>query len=143
VLLELAGTVVVLALAAALVQTTPARAAIEQADSRVSSEYTATLSTNLYSVQVQLEPKRTGPNTIHLYAFAPDGGAALEIKEWKATAALPAQGIEPADVPVLPIAGNHAVAQAQLSTPGTWELRFTLRTTEIDAATVVATVLIR
>ncbi|HEV7896829.1 MAG TPA: copper resistance protein CopC [Planosporangium sp.] len=140
VLLELAGTAVVLALASALVQTTPARAALEQVNSRASSEYTTTLNTKLYSLQVQLEPKRTGPNTIHLYAFASDGGAPLEIKEWKATADLPAQGIEPVDVPVLPIAGNHAVAQAQLSTPGTWQLRFTLRTTDIDAATVVADV---
>ena len=38
---------------------------------------------------------------------------------------------------------NHAVAQAQLPTPGTWELRFTLRTSDIDAATVTAQVPIK
>jgi copper transport protein len=74
------------------------------------------LTTKLYGLQVQLEPRRTGPNTIHLYAFTP-AGASLAVKEWTVTAALPAQGIEPAQVPVLPIADNHAVAQAQLSTP--------------------------
>jgi copper transport protein len=139
VLLELVGTVVVLALTSALVQTTPARAALEQAASQQSGAYSATLTTKLYSLQVQIEGKRTGANTIHLYAFTPDG-ATLSIKEWKATAALPAQGIEPVDVPVLPISDNHAVAQAQLSTAGTWQLRFTLRTSDIDAATVIADV---
>jgi hypothetical protein len=139
VLLELVGTVVVLALTSALVQTTPARAALEQAASQQSGAYSATLTTKLYSLQVQIEGKRTGANTIHLYAFTP-AGATLSIKEWKATAALPAQGIEPVDVPVLPISDNHAVAQAQLSTAGTWQLRFTLRTSDIDAATVIADV---
>jgi copper transport protein len=139
VLLELVGTVVVLALTSALVQTTPARAALEQAASQQSGAYSATLTTKLYSLQVQIEGKRTGANTIHLYAFTPDG-ATLSVKEWKATAALPAQGIEPVDVPVLPISENHAVAQAQLATAGTWQLRFTLRTSDIDAATVIADV---
>jgi copper transport protein len=142
VLLELAGTAVVLALSSVLVQTTPARAAQEAAASRDTSEYTATLTSKLYSLQVQLEPKRTGANTVHLYAFAPNGDA-ITVKEWQATAALPAQGIEPVAVPVLPVTDNHAVAQAQLPTPGTWELRFTLRTTDIDAATVVAQVQIK
>ncbi|MGC9671018.1 copper resistance CopC/CopD family protein [Planosporangium sp. 12N6] len=142
VLLELVGTVAVLVLTSVLVQTTPARATLEQADSRADSEYTATLTTKLYSLQVQLEPKRTGPNTIHLYAYSPDGSP-IQVKEWKATAELPAQGIEPADVAVLPIADNHALAQALFSTPGTWQLRITLRTTDIDAATVVADVPIR
>jgi copper transport protein len=139
VLLELVGTAVVLALTSALVQTTPARAVQEQAARQDNTQYSTTLTTKLYGLQVQLEPRRTGPNTIHLYAFTP-AGASLAVKEWTVTAALPAQGIEPAQVPVLPIADNHAVAQAQLSTPGTWQLRFTLRTSDIDAATVVADV---
>jgi putative copper export protein/methionine-rich copper-binding protein CopC len=142
VLVEFIGTLLVLGLTATLVQTTPARAAQEEAAGRDSSQYNATLTTSLYSLQVQLEPKTTGPNTVHLYAFAP-GGATLDVKEWKATAALPARGIEPVELPVLPVTSNHAVAQAQLPTAGTWELRFTLRTTDIDAATVVAEVPIK
>jgi copper transport protein len=132
----------VLGLTATLVQTTPARAAREEAAGRDSSQYDATLTTGLYSLQVQLEPKTTGANTIHLYAFTPDG-VTLDVKEWTATAALPSQGIEPVELPVLPVTSNHAVAQAQLPTPGTWELRFTLRTTDIDAATAVAEVPIK
>jgi putative copper export protein/methionine-rich copper-binding protein CopC len=139
VLLEVLGTVAVLAFTSALVQTTPAKATLDQADRRENTTYNATLTTKLYSVQVQLEPKSTGPNTIHLYAFTPQG-APIAIKEWKVTAALPAQGIEPVDVPTLPVSENHAVAQAQLSAPGTWQLRFTLRTSDIDAATAVAEV---
>ncbi len=142
VFLELVGVLVVIALASTLVQTTPARAARQEATSRDTGQYNAMLTTKLYSLQVQVEPEATGANTIHLYAFAP-GGAALDVKEWKATAALPAQGIEPVEMPVLPVTGNHAVAQAQLPTPGTWELGFTLRTTDIDAATAVAEVSIK
>jgi putative copper export protein/methionine-rich copper-binding protein CopC len=142
VLVELIGTLLVLGLTATLVQTTPARAAQEEAAGRDSSQYNATLTTNLYSLQVQLEPKTTGANTIHLYAFTPNG-VTLDVQEWKATAALPSRGIEPVELPVLPVTSSHAVAQAQLPTPGTWELRFTLRTTDIDAATVVAEVPIR
>jgi copper transport protein len=139
VLFEVIGTVAVLAFTSALVQTTPAKATLEQADRRENTTYNATLPSKLYSLQVQLEPKSVGPNTIHLYAFTPQG-APIAIKEWKATAALPAQGIEPVDLPALPVSENHAVAQAQLTAPGTWEIRFTLRTSEIDAATVVAEV---
>jgi copper transport protein len=142
VLFELAGTATVIALAAALVQTTPARAALEESQRRTNSEYNATLSTSLYDLQVQVEPLTPGANTIHLFAFAP-GGATIDVEEWKATAALPAKGVEPVEMPVLPVSGNHAVAQAQLSTPGTWQLRFTVRTTEIDAATVTAQVTVR
>lgn len=139
VLLELAGAVVILGLTSTLVQTTPARAALEQAASRQDQPYSATLRTKLYSLQVQVEPSTVGANTVHLYAFAPDGSP-VSVKEWKATAALPAKGIEPVDLPILPITDSHAVAQAQLPSAGTWELRFTLRTTDIDAATVVAQV---
>jgi copper transport protein len=142
VLVELIGTAVVLAITAGLVQTTPAKATLDQAANRADNEYNATLTTKLFTAQVQLEPKRVGPNTIHVYAFTP-AGEPVAIKEWKATAALPAQGVEPVEIPVLPVDDNHAVAQAQLPTPGTWELRFTLRTSEFDSATVVAQVPIK
>jgi copper transport protein len=142
VLLELAGAAVVLALTSTLVQTTPAKAVQEEASRRDDTQFTQTLTSSLYSLQVQLEPKQTGANTIHLYAFTPSGGE-IAIQEWKATAALPAQNIEPVEMPVLPVSENHAVAQAQLPTPGTWELRFTLRTTDIDAAAVTAQVTIK
>nr|WP_240943170.1 copper resistance protein CopC [Planosporangium thailandense] len=139
VLVELIGAVLILGLTSTLVQTTPARAALEQTASRQDQPYSATLTTKLYSLQVQIEPSTVGANTVHLYAFAPDGSP-VSVKEWTATAALPAKGIEPVALPTLPITDSHAVAQAQLPAAGTWELRFTLRTTDIDAATVVARV---
>ena len=142
VLIEVIGTVIVLGLTSWLVQTTPARAALEEATRRTDSEYNNTLTSPLYNLQVQLEPKQTGANTIHLYAFKPDG-TPMPVEEWKATSALPSQGVEAVEMPVLPVDENHAVAQAQLPTPGTWELRFTLRTSDIDAATVTAQVPIK
>jgi copper transport protein len=46
-------------------------------------------------------------------------------------------------MPILPVTDDHAIAQAQLPTAGTWELQFTLRTTDIDEASVVAEVPIK
>jgi copper transport protein len=48
--------------------------------------------------------------------------------------------VEPIDVPLLAITDEHASGQAALPTPGEWEFRFTLRTTEIDQETVSVSV---
>ena len=54
--------------------------------------------------------------------------------------ALPAAGVEPIDVPLLKLTDNHATGQFTVPTAGEWELRFTLRISEIDQATVTVTV---
>ncbi len=41
---------------------------------------------------------------------------------------------------MLRVADNHAISEFQLPAAGTWEFKFTLRTTEIDQATVTVTV---
>jgi copper transport protein len=83
-----------------------------------------------------------GNNSIHLYAYAPDGKP-QPVAEWSASAALPAAEVEPIDVPLLKITDNHAIGEVQLPSAGQWQLRFTLRTTEIDQASVTAEVPIR
>ena len=60
--------------------------------------------------------------------------------EWQASAALPAAGVEPIEIPLLKLTDNHATGQVSLPTAGDWRLRFTLRVSEIDQATVNVTV---
>lgn len=135
---ELGVTAAVLALAAVLVQTTPGRTEAANPTSGVTT-YDKTLTSNLYSLEVQVDPAKVGNNSVHLYAYTPDGRP-QKVAEWTATAALPAENVEPITIPLLKITDNHAIGDVQLPSPGQWQLRFTLRTTEIDQASVTADV---
>ncbi len=139
VLAEVALAVCVLIASSILVQSTPARTAAAESAITANSPASVTLNSNLYSLQVDFSPIQTGTE-IHMYAYTPEG-APLKVLEWKVTAALPAKGIEPAPVDnLLPLTDSHAVAQATLPVNGTWTFTFTLRTTDIDEATVSTTV---
>jgi copper transport protein len=59
------------------------------------------------------------------------------------TAALPAQGVEPVDTPVLGVKENMAIGSVNFPMPGDWQLRMTLRTSDVDAATVTTTIKVR
>jgi copper transport protein len=143
VLLEIAGAVVILGLASVLVQTTPARTASAAASGGADSDtYAVTLTSQLYQLQLDIEPIRVGHNWVHLYAFTPQG-VTLTVKEWKASAALPAQGIEPIDVSLIRETDSHASGSVTLLTAGTWKFSFTLRISEFDEATVSTEVPIR
>ena len=140
---ELGVVAVVLALSATLVQTTPARTASANAGTPANPGYfTANLSSPLGSVQVEVDPAAVGNNSIHLYAYTADNKP-QRVQEWKATAALPSAGIEPLPIPVLPFTDNHASGEINLPKAGSWSVKVTVRTTEIDQATVTATVPIR
>lgn len=136
---ELGITAVVLALSATLVQTTPARTAAATAQGTNAGYFSTVLTSNLYSLKVEVDPAKGGNNSIHLYAYTPDNKP-LPVVEWKATAALPDKGIEPIDIPLLRLTDNHATGEINLPTPGRWQLRFTVRVSDIDQATVTATV---
>jgi copper transport protein len=136
---ELVITAVVLALAAVLTQTTPARTAAAQSALSAPTLYSATLRSPLYLLQVELDPAKTGDNSVHLYAYTPDNKP-LPVVEWKATAALPDKGIEPIDIPLLKITDNHAIGEVALPAVGAWKFSFTVRISEIDQATVTTTV---
>jgi copper transport protein len=127
ILAELAITAVVLGVAAALVQTPPARSASPTA----AEPYTVTLSSDLYRVRFDLDPLRVGGNTMHLYAYDLNGQPQTVV-EWRATAAPADGGIDPLDIPMLPITADHAVAEPNFPTAGVWELKITLRLTDVD-----------
>jgi copper transport protein len=94
-------------------------------------------------LEVDVSPTQKGVNTIHLFAFAADGSGTQAVAEWKGTAALPAQGVEPVDIPLLAVTPDHASGQILLPNAGTWELRFTVRTDDTHQATVTANVPVR
>ncbi|MEV4413872.1 copper resistance protein CopC [Catellatospora sp. NPDC049609] len=137
---EVAIAAVVLAVTGALTQTTPARTAQETAALPAQPViYSTTLTSPLYTLQVEVDPAERGDNAVHLYAYKADGSP-LPVVEWKATAALPSAGIEKISFPMLKLTDNHASGQVTLPTPGDWQLQFTLRVSEIDQASVTATV---
>ncbi|WFF03212.1 copper resistance protein CopC [Micromonospora sp. WMMD964] len=139
---ELAVTAVVLGLSATLVQTPPARTASAESSDVSAGQFTTTLTSTLYTMQVELSPAERGNNSVHLYAYSKDN-LPLPVKEWRATVALPSAGIEPIEVPLLPLTDNHAYGDISLPAAGEWQLKITARTTDIDQATVTATVPIR
>jgi copper transport protein len=136
---ELGITAVVLGLTAVLVQTTPARTA--EANETVAADlpFSATATSSIYSLQVEVDPAEVGRNDVHLFAYEPDGSP-LPVVEWQARVALPAAGVEPIDVPLLKLTDNHATGQFSVPGPGDWKLSLTLRISEIDQATVTVTV---
>lgn len=136
---ELAITAIVLALSAVLVQTPPARTADTYADGGDLGYYSTTLTSPLYSLQVEVDPAKRGSNSVHLYAYTPDNKP-LPVLEWRATAALPDQGVEPIEVALLPLTDNHATGEISLPSPGSWQFSFTIRISDIDQATVTSTV---
>ncbi|WFE38739.1 copper resistance protein CopC [Micromonospora sp. WMMD998] len=139
---ELVITAVVLGVSATLVQTTPARTASADVAGAQAGYFSATLNSPIYSLQVEVDPAETGNNSIHLYAYTTDNRP-QPVQEWKVTAALPSAGIEPITVPLLPLSDNHATGEVSLPARGDWQLRFTVRTSDIDQATVTATVPIK
>jgi copper transport protein len=132
----------VVGVSAVLVQTTPARTEAAGAQAVSTSDFATTLDTELFSLQVVIEPAAQGSNTVHMYAFTADGEP-LPVEEWRVTAALPAAGIEPMELSLLPIADNHALADVALPVEGEWEFVFTLRVSEIDQASTAVVVPIR
>jgi copper transport protein len=90
------------------------------------------------SLQVDIFPATVGSNSIHLYAYTPESKP-LTVVEWRATAALPAKGIEPIDVPLLRITDFHAIGDVALPAAGDWTFKFTVRTSDIDQSTVTMT----
>ncbi|GLY01277.1 transport integral membrane protein [Actinoplanes sp. NBRC 101535] len=141
VLAELAITAVVLGVTSALVQISPPRTAEAAETGAANQTVTQTLTSDAMSLQVDVFPATVGNNSIHLYAYTPDNQP-LPVVEWKATAALTAQGIEPIEIPLLRITDFHAIGDIALPAAGEWTLRFTARTSDIDQENFTATVTI-
>jgi copper transport protein len=79
-------------------------------------------------------------NTVHGFTYTPEGKP-LQAAEWTVTTRLQGRDLEPVSAPMLPLAPrNDAMGALTFPLPGTYELSFTVRTTEIDQATVKTTI---
>jgi copper transport protein len=141
---ELAITAVILGLSAVLVQTTPGRSDTTAATPAAADSFAETLNSSLYTLQFDIFPVQLGEyNTLHAYVYTPEGKP-LPILEIKVTTALPSADIEPIDNPIgITDQTNHALGSITFPTLGDWQVRFTIRVSDIDQATVTATVPVR
>jgi copper transport protein len=120
------------------VQTSPGRAADSTAALDAASAGLVTLNSPIYSLQVDFS--QSGTNTeIHLYASNLQGEP-IKIQQWTVAATLPSRGLGPIPAAVTAITDSHAIGEISLTVPGKWTFAFTLRTSDIDEATVQTTV---
>jgi len=141
--IELALAVVALGVSAVLVQTTPGRTAISETVALTTDSFAQTLSSELYTMQFDIYPVQLGEhNTVHAYVYTAQGKP-LAVEEWTLTTALPEQKVEPVSTVLLGLQPHHAVGSVAFPVPGDWQVRFTLRVSEIDQATVTTTVPVR
>ncbi|MEU8958859.1 copper resistance protein CopC [Streptomyces sp. NPDC048518] len=88
------------------------------------------------TVQLDLDPGRSGSNTLHLYVKRPNGSA-FDVPEVKVSFTLKAKDLGP--LPVAPdhIATGHWSANGvQIPMAGNWKIAVTVRTSDIDQITV-------
>lgn len=138
--MELAISMVIVGVAAVLVQQPPARTPSAQTATQPGAQTVAgSLTDKLFTLQFDIYPAQKGLNSLHLYAYAPDGKP-VRVLEWKATASLPSAGVDSVGLPLLQITDNHAIGEITLPTSGSWEFRFTLRLSDVDQSTVGTTV---
>jgi copper transport protein len=137
---EITATAVVLGLTALLAHTTPGRqAGIEAADARLDA-FAQTLESRLYTLQFNIYPVQLGKsNTVHAFAYTPQGQP-VTVEEWTVTTSLPGKNVEPVSTLMLGVEANQGVGALDFPIPGEWEVRFTLRLSDIDQATVTTTV---
>ncbi|MER7758375.1 copper resistance protein CopC [Streptomyces sp. NPDC097619] len=149
VLAEAGVAVVLLAVTTNLTSTEPGRAA-EQETGRTGSSSAAVPNRPIKislpfdtggedgkgTARLELDPGRTGSNTLHLWLDRPNGRP-LDAPEVRVSFTLPAKDIGP-----LPLTPDHAgtghwtSSGVQLPLAGTWRIDVTVRTSDIDQTTV-------
>jgi copper transport protein len=133
VLVEAGLAVVVLALSAVLVGSPPARATVaEPVDVTLPLRSSAGESG---SVQISLDPARTGANLLHVYLFD-DSGRLIQPEDIRVTLTEPAQEIGPLAVDLEPAGPGHYVGEGvPIPSAGTWTLAVSVRLDEFTATT--------
>ncbi|MGW7659949.1 copper resistance CopC/CopD family protein [Streptomyces sp. NPDC054756] len=87
-------------------------------------------------VRIDLDPARPGSNELHVYVLRPNGRA-FDIPEVKIAFTLEEQDIGP--LPVVPdhiSTGHWSASGVQIPMAGDWKVAVTVRTSDIDQATV-------
>jgi copper transport protein len=138
---EVLATAVVLGLSAALVQVNPGRSATVEQGAVRDQGVSQTLTSRLFTLQFNIYPVQLGEdNTIHAFVYTP-AGAPLPARQWTVTSRLLGHDLEPVSAPLLPLVPrHHAIGAITFPLPGTYEVRFTVRTSDIDQDTVETTI---
>ncbi|MEW2129269.1 copper resistance protein CopC [Streptomyces sp. NPDC005435] len=152
VLTEAAVAVVLLAVTTALTQTEPgrteqeAKAAGTSAGSSAASDTSGALTLDMAFdtggkngkglVRIDLDPARVGGNEMHVYVQRPDGRP-FDVPEVKVALTQEAKKIGPLPVKTEHITNGHwAATGVQIPVAGDWKVAVTVRTSDIDQATV-------
>ncbi|MGW4976298.1 copper resistance CopC/CopD family protein [Streptomyces mirabilis] len=151
VLVEVVVGIVVLVITTLLTGTQPGRAATEAAAASATAaagETTASTTTIPFAVgtegghgkvQIQLTPSRVGENSVQAVIYGSDGGFAT-VPELRLTFTLESQQIGPIDAELTDKGGYWTADGVTLPVAGTWTMKATVRTTDIDQVTVSKTV---
>jgi copper transport protein len=87
-------------------------------------------------VQVDVNPARVGTSRLAVQV-RDEAGRPWDVPEVTSALTLPAQGLGPLPVTLDRLGpGSYASAALSLPTPGTWDLRVSVRTSEVDITTV-------
>jgi copper transport protein len=133
VLIELALAVAVLVATSILVQSSPVQNA---AGVNPNSQGTVSLTSSLYTLQVDFLPSGRGTG-LHMFFYDPAGGA-QPVKAVTIVATSSQDGGLTQNVGATRLSDSHWTSTAVL-TPGKWTFTFTVRTTDIDEASVSTT----
>ncbi|GGT46926.1 transport integral membrane protein [Streptomyces kurssanovii] len=88
------------------------------------------------TVRLSLDPALSGANDMHVWIESPDGKA-LDAPEVKVSFTLKAKEIGP--LPITPdriTAGHWTASAVQIPMPGDWQVKVTVRTSDIDQTTI-------
>ncbi|WP_405519007.1 copper resistance protein CopC [Streptomyces canus] len=148
VLAEVAVGVVVLVLSTVLSGTLPGRAEAEAAEAGPATGGlpAASLTDVPFAVggargrvQVTLDPGRTGDNSVQAIVYAADGGLAT-VPELRLSFTLPAKEIGPIDAELKDKGGYWGTNDLTLPLAGDWQMKTTIRVSDVDQVSVTKTV---
>ncbi|WP_031484340.1 copper resistance CopC/CopD family protein [Streptomyces bicolor] len=150
VLAEVAVGAVVLAVTTILTSTLPGRAQAEAA-AQAPAVVGASVTTVPFDVgtpggrgkvQITLDPGRVGDNSIEALVYGPDGGVSI-VPELRVSFTLPAKDIGPLDAELTDKGGYWGNSFLNLPIAGKWEMKVTVRTSEVDQVSETSTVVVR
>ena len=143
VLFEVGVGVVVLVITTLLTNTLPGRAAADAQQTATPAGIPAASVTIVPfrvgnaggKVQITLDPGRVGLNSVEAVVYGPDGGFAT-VPELRLSFTLAAQKIGPLDADVKDEGGYWGTNSLNLPIAGTWTMKVTVRTTDVDQVSV-------